>query len=336
MTIGLEVVVVTRNSARHIGACIESIVSVGCSPIVVDNGSTDDTLEIVRAKSREAKVIPTGENLGYGKAMNLGFAQTLGEFVILSNPDVIFLENSIAQMLHYTKTHPRVAVVGPQQMFPDGGWQRSYGELPGIWSGIKDASGITTFQNAIRRALWPKKLDSNEKNVPYVDGAVLLLRREAFLEMNGFDEDFYFYSDESDLCARLTEAGWRVTFLPTAEVIHVRGADSMKVDRSERFVRYMVRSQALLARKHLPRWKATVYSKLQICHFARLAALHRIVRGLTRDKASSVDYRVWFAETHARIWSEFAQCPDSVLAPFVDGRPPADKQIQKANQSGIT
>lgn len=324
MTIGLDVVIVTRNSARHIGACIESIVSTGCFPIVVDNGSTDDTLDIVRAKSGEARIIPTGENLGYGKAMNLGFTQTTGEFVVLSNPDVIFLKNSIPQMLQYTKSHARLAVVGPQQMFPDRSWQRSYGELPGLWSGIKDASGITTLQNAIRRAVWPRKLDSKEKDVPYVDGAVLLVRREAFLEMGGFDEAFYFYSDESDLCARLRAAGWRVAFVPAAEVVHVRGADSMKVDHSERFVRYMVQSQALLARKHLPQWKATAYSKLQICHFARLAALHRIVRGLTRGKSSTVDYRIWFAETHARIWSEFAQCPDSVFAPFADARRPTD------------
>jgi hypothetical protein len=315
-----EAVVVTRNSARFIGPCIESLLAANCLPVIVDNGSADNTLEIVRSRSNDARIIATGENLGYGKAMNLGFRETRGEIVILSNPDVVYLEHSIRKLTELLESNVRIGVVGPQQMFPDRTWQRSYGELPGLWSGIKDASGITTLKNAMRRGLWPRKLDSKEKDVPYVDGAVLAVRRKAFLEMGGFDEAFYFYSDESDLCARLRKAGWRVVFLPTAEVIHVRGADSMKVDRSDRFVRYLVQSQALLASKHLPAWQASFYSKLQICQFARLGALQRIARGLTRSKESTADYKIWLADTHARIWKEFARCPDLAFSPFDEGR----------------
>lgn len=323
-----EVVVVTRNSEKHIGAFVDSVVRSGSSLIVVDNGSTDGTLGVIRTHCPRARIIATGENLGYGKAMNLGFQETTGQFVVLSNPDVVFLDHSIARMLKFLDENPTVAVVGPQQMFPDRSWQRSYGELPGVWSGIKDACGITTLKNVMRRSLWPRRFDSKEKDVPYVDGAVLAVRREAFLEMGGFDESFYFYSDESDLCARLRKAGWRVTFLPAAEVIHVRGADSMKVDRSERFVRYMVQSQALLASKHLPGWKAAIYSRLQVWQFARLGALHRIVRRLTQNK-SATDYKVWLADTYASIWKEFVRCPRLAFAPFGETR--SSSVNQKSN-----
>jgi GT2 family glycosyltransferase len=300
----VEVVIVTRNSAGHIGPCVESILAQGGLPIVVDNGSADATLEIVREKCPEARIVATKENLGYGKAINLGFHKTKGEIVILSNPDVVYLAGAIPRMVEFLNTNARVGCVGPQQIFPDGNWQKSYGDLPGIWPGIKDAVGITTLHNRIRRALWPRRIDRKAKEVPYVDGGVLVVRRQAFEQMGGFDEAFYFYSDESDLCGRLKEAGWKVFFFPSAKVIHVRGADSARVDRSDRFVRYMVNSQCLLANRRLPPWQAQLYAKLQICHFVRLWWMARLLRLFSKE--ASLEYKVWFFGTYVRIWKEAA------------------------------
>jgi N-acetylglucosaminyl-diphospho-decaprenol L-rhamnosyltransferase len=329
-TKGVEVVVVTRNSGAHIGACVASIVAAGALPIVVDNGSADNTLEIVRAKCLEAVIIATGENLGYGKAMNLGFREAKGEFVILSNPDVVFLKDSIRQMTEFLQRNPKIGITGPQQMFPDRSWQRSYGDLPGIWTGIKDATGITTLQNQVRRMFWPRRIDRKPKEVPYVDGAVLAVRRDAFSEMYGFDEDFFFYSDESDLCARLRKTGWGVVFFPGAEVIHVRGADSAKVDRSDRFVRYMVKSQSLLARKHLPAWKARVYSRLQVWHFIRLGFIYRLLQWFGREKSSS-EYKLWMFDAYVRIWKEALRAPELMQSPSPYDPPNECKEAGKAN-----
>ena len=301
----VEVVVVTWNSAGHIGPCVESIVAAGALPIIVDNGSMDDTLEVVRSRCPEAKIIATGENLGYGRAMNLGFKETTGDFVILCNPDVVFQSDSISQMVVFLKKNPRIGVTGPQQMFPDRSWQRSYGDLPGIWSGFKDAVGITTLHNAVRRVLWPRRLDRSPKKVPYLDGAVLAVRREAFLRVNGFDEDFFLYAEECDLCARLRQAGWGVVFFPFAEVIHVRGATSTKVDRSERLVRYHVASQYLLALKHLPPWKTKAYARLQTAHYGRLAWSYRILNRLRQSDGRFSD-KVRFLGQYSRIWGEQA------------------------------
>jgi N-acetylglucosaminyl-diphospho-decaprenol L-rhamnosyltransferase len=303
----IEVVVVTHNSARHIGPCVDSICAAGAKPIVVDNGSTDDTSKIVKSKSAgTAWFMPTGENLGYGRAMNIGFRQTTGEFVILSNPDVVFLGDSIPYMAEFLRTNPQVGILGVQEVFPDGSWQRSYGDLPGIWCGIKDAVGITTLHNQIRRALWPRKLDRKPKEVGYPDGAVLAVRREAFVQADGFEEEFYFYSDESDLSARMQKMGWKIMFSPESQVMHIRGADSAKRDRSERYLRYMAMSQHLLAATHLPRWKARLYSRLQICHFVRLGLIYRIRQWFGGDLAE-IEYKRWMFSTYTRIWKELCR-----------------------------
>jgi GT2 family glycosyltransferase len=186
----------------------------GALPIIVDTGSTDNTLEIVRSLWPGAKVIATGEDLGCCRALNIGFKETTGDFVILSNPDVVFLDDSISQMTEFLRKNQKVGVAGPQQMFPDRSWQRSYGDLPGIWSGIKDAMGITMLRLGAREILWPRRIDRGPKEVPYVDGAVLVLRRQAFVEIGGFDEEFFIYSGECDLCARLRKAGWKAVFFP--------------------------------------------------------------------------------------------------------------------------
>jgi len=305
-----DVVVVTWNSARHIAACIDSICRAGGRPIVVDNGSSDDTLEIVRSKSGgTATAIATGQNLGYGKAMNLGFKETTGDFVVLSNPDVVFLGNSIRYMIDYLKKNSRTGIVGIQQMFPDGRWQRSYGDLPGIWSGIKDAVGITTVHNHLRRAAWPQKIDRRPKEVAYVDGAVLTVRRDAFLAADGFDEDFYFYAEECDLCARLRSMGWHIRFLPEEQVIHIRGAHSVERDTSDRYVRYHVDTQYLLARRHLPAWKARLYAKLQAAHYKRLMWTYRCL-GKAVAPPNDVHRKIQLFADYLRIWQQCARNPN--------------------------
>jgi N-acetylglucosaminyl-diphospho-decaprenol L-rhamnosyltransferase len=303
----IEVVIVTHNSSGHIGSCVESVVAAGALPVIVDNGSTDNTLDIVRSRCPGAKIIATGENLGCGRALNVGFKETTGDFVILSNPDVVFLDYSISKMTEFLRKNQKVGVTGPQQMFPDRSWQRSYGDLPGIWSGIKDAVGITTLRIGARRTLWPRRIDRKPKEVPYVDGAVLAVRREAFLEMGGFDEEFFIYSGECDLCARLTKAGWKTVFFPLAEVIHIRGADSVRVDNSDRFVRQMVDGQRKLAKKHLPLWQAEFYMRSQWVSFVLKAVACRCARIVLPKRMGTprMMARIQFFETYLRV---FRQC----------------------------
>src|SRR5208283_1727266 len=165
------------------------------------------------------------------------------------------------------------------------------------------AVGITTLHNQLRRVWWPRRIDRRPKEVPYVDGAVLAVRREAFEGVKGFDEDFFFYAEECDLCARMKKAGWDVVFFPEAQVIHVRGASSTKTDVSERFVRFQVTSQYLLTSKHLPEWKVRAYARLQVAHFDRLWVMYRLLRRV-RGPSSVRDGNIRTFDTLARIWKE--------------------------------
>jgi N-acetylglucosaminyl-diphospho-decaprenol L-rhamnosyltransferase len=300
-----EVVIVTYNSARHIGPCLDSIRRNGATAIVVDNGSQDTTEQIVRGYE-EAQFVPAGGNLGYGKSINLGFQRTTGEFVVLSNPDIVYAPGSIEVMVEYLRSHPEAGIVGAQQTFPDGSWQRSYGDLPSIGSGLKDAMGYTSLQHWIRRLAWPRKLDRKPKEVPYVDGGVLVVRRTAFEEMGGFDELFYFYADESDLCARMHKAGWKVVFVPSAQVIHARGGDSMKVDRSDKFLRYLVTSKVLLAERYIPGWRSKVYAWLEAIYFLELAFVYRVLwvirSGVGKNRISD---KIWTLNSCISIWREY-------------------------------
>jgi N-acetylglucosaminyl-diphospho-decaprenol L-rhamnosyltransferase len=299
----VAIVIATHNSAGFIGPCLASIESSGAQIIVIDNGSKDETKSIIR-RYPEIQLIETDANLGYGKAINLG-AKAVGEgckYLILSNPDVIYRDDSVATLISFLKSHPEIGITGPRQVSPTGGWQRSYADTPGVWVGVKDVVGINSAVRCYRRLRWPKRVDNRPKEVGYVCGAVLALPRVAYLQANGFDEDFYFYSEESDLCLRLRKMGWKVVFCPFTEIVHYGGGSSTRVDTSDRFYRYLTTSQTRLAKKHLPLWKARIYVWLQKMYFQRLAYMLRFIRifAPTRD----ISRRIEITDIHVRLWAD--------------------------------
>jgi N-acetylglucosaminyl-diphospho-decaprenol L-rhamnosyltransferase len=272
----IEALVVTHNSEKHIVACLDSLQANSAAPIVVDTGSTDSTIQLVAERGPSVKLIRPGGKVGYGRALNLGFRQTVGDYVLLSNSDVVYLPLSITEMIEFLDKNSDVGLVGPQQMFPDGSWQWSYGDLPGIWSGLKDAIGVTTLRNACRYWLWPRKIDRKPIDVPYLVGAVLLVRRKAFEEVGGFDESFFPGSDDCDLCIRMQKSGWRTVFCPLAEVVHIRGGDFAHVPAAAH-LRGLVETQIRLARKYLPAWQARLYFWLEQVQFQRLSLIYQSV-----------------------------------------------------------
>ncbi|MGA9565863.1 MAG: glycosyltransferase family 2 protein [Candidatus Korobacteraceae bacterium] len=220
-----EVIVVSFNSAQDIRACVSSIISSGGVPVVVDNGSTDETLQILADDFPQVRVLRNRRN-SYSCAANIGLANTAGDVVILSNADVIYPPNSISRLCTYVNSHGRIGVLGPQQVFPDGSWQRSWGMVPGIMEALCEFFCITTLYNATRRGLWPVRVNRRTLNVGYVDGAVMTIRRRAFDSIRGFDERFPFSSEDTDFCLRARRAGWQVVALPTFDVVHRRGGSS--------------------------------------------------------------------------------------------------------------
>lgn len=281
----VEVVVVTHDSQKHIAPCLDSLKTNGAVAVVVDNESNDSTTRIVSEQYPQVKLIPARGNLGYGRSVNKGFRETTGEFVLLSNSDVIYLPGSIQRLVDLLMDNADIGLVGPQQIFPNGGWQWSYGDLPGLWSGFKAASGVTTFQNACHKWFWPRRIDREPKDVPYVGGAAVLVRRKAFEAIGGFDESFFRYGDEADLCARLHKAGWRTVFCPASEVIHVRGGDSVQISPFE-LLQNMVDSDMRVARKHLSPSHAAFYFRLKQLEYQRLSLMYKALHVLAPSKVT--------------------------------------------------
>ncbi len=190
-----HVLIVTYNSKTFIKDCINSLLGSDNAQItisVIDNSSTDGTVDFIEQNYPSVRVLKNTENLGYAIAINNGFEGTAEEFLIIANADVIFERDSISKLTTYLAEHPNVGIVGPQQVFPNNKWQRSYGNVPGFSDSIKNLIGITTVQNMLRRCLWPLKIDSRPRKVGYIDGAVMAVRRKAYDDIGDCDSNVFF------------------------------------------------------------------------------------------------------------------------------------------------
>src|SRR5256885_6863911 len=123
-----EAVVVTYQSAKYVRSCLNSLHN-AAGIVVIDNGSRDGSCEIIANEFPKVRLISAGANLGYGKALNLGISKTSSPIVFAANADTIFPEGSLETLARFLREQPRVGVVGPQQLFPNGSWQRSYGDV---------------------------------------------------------------------------------------------------------------------------------------------------------------------------------------------------------------
>jgi N-acetylglucosaminyl-diphospho-decaprenol L-rhamnosyltransferase len=218
-----SVVVVTYNSAAWIERCLESVR--GLETIVVDNGSTDGTVALVRERFPAVRLLAQ-ENAGMGGGNNAGMRIASGRYFLLLNSDAWVVGDAVAQLVAFADEHPEAAVVGPRLLNPDGSLQRSARAFPTLWR--------LATEYLFLRKLAPRSRTLNRfyeggfdhdvvREVDWLFGACLLVRRDAADEVGLFDEDFFMFSEETDWCYRFRQAGWKVYFFPGAEVVHVGG-----------------------------------------------------------------------------------------------------------------
>lgn len=149
----VSVIIISYNTATLTLKCIASVRATfsDCPIIVVDNRSPDDTVKQVQKHFPDIHVIVSPENKSYANAVNIGMHACKTDYAIVSNADVEFKDSSISVLADYLANHPKVGVVAPQQVFPNGSWQRSYGYVPGIKEGILDFLLITTIEHFLRK-----------------------------------------------------------------------------------------------------------------------------------------------------------------------------------------
>jgi N-acetylglucosaminyl-diphospho-decaprenol L-rhamnosyltransferase len=224
----VDVVVVNFNAGRFLDAClttIENCVDTNGNNavtriLVVDNGSTDDSGETVR-KHPNVEWLQTGVNLGFGKAANRGVAATNAPYVLLINPDTEIDPKAIAEMAAMLNENEGVGVVGPQVLNTDGSRYPSARSFPNLI----DAAGHAFIGLINPNNPWSRRY-LNPGTIDWVSGTAMLLRRTAFDAVGGFDEDYFMYVEDVDLCWRLRKLHWRVAVAEKALVTHHIGGSS--------------------------------------------------------------------------------------------------------------
>ena len=220
----VSVVVVTFNAMPWIERALESVR--GHETIVVDHGSTDGTLELVRERFPEARLIEQ-ENKGLGGGSNAGMRVASGTYFLLLNSDAWALDDAVERLAAFADEHPEGAVVGPRLLNPDGSLQRSVRGFPSVWRLATEYLFLRKLAPRSRalNSFYGAGFDHDEvREAEFLMGACLLVRREAADTVGLFDEDFFMFSEETDWCYRFRQAGWSVLFTPEAEFVHVGGA----------------------------------------------------------------------------------------------------------------
>jgi len=234
-TADLSVILVSRDTRDLTLRCLDAVgaslagARVTWEAILVDNASGDGTVAATRAAFPEVRIIETGANRGFGAGCNLGLRAAGGRAILFLNPDTEPLADALPRLLDTLWGDPALGLVGPALRYPDGRPQGARRRFP---------TRLTPFlESTIVQQYWPQnrtldryyladRPDDTRQDVDWLYGACLLARRAALRAVGGFDEGYFMYSEELDLCARLRAAGWRIAYEPAATVVHHEGASS--------------------------------------------------------------------------------------------------------------
>jgi GT2 family glycosyltransferase len=238
-------VVVTYNALPWIEQCLESVR--GEETIVVDNGSNDGTVEVVRELFPEARVIEQ-QNLGLAAGWNAGMAVASGRYFLILNADAWLTDGALGRLVRHADEHPEAAVVGPKLLNTNGTLQRSVRGFPTLWRLATEYFFLRKLAPRTRllNAFYAGGFEHDEaRDVEVVMGACMLVRREAVEQVGPLDDAFFLFSEETDWCYRFRQAGWKVRFFPGAECVHVGGAS-----HGGRMLRENVRGHLRFLAKH--------------------------------------------------------------------------------------
>ncbi|GAA1000830.1 glycosyltransferase family 2 protein [Nocardiopsis tropica] len=234
--ITLAVVTVTYSPGEHLENFLNSIDGAfsGATPrvIMADNGSTDGSPEAAAQAHDEAELLRTGAKLGYGGAINYAVARVQDDpdFLLISNPDVVFGPGSIDELIAAAGRHPDAGSLGPLIHDPDGTVYPSARSVPNMVSGIGHALlGTVWKSNPWTRAYQQAQAEITEREAGWLSGSCLLVRPAAFESIGGFDDRYFMYMEDVDFGDRLARAGWRNVYVPSAEIVHAKGHAAGKV-----------------------------------------------------------------------------------------------------------
>ncbi len=256
------VVVVNYESGDALLRCVEGWQAEGAAEVVVvDNGSTDGSVALLGHRPGVSVLTPGG-NLGYGAAANRGLAATTAPTVLVCNPDLEVAAGALDALADALGSDPGLALVGPLIRTPAGDRYPSARQFPSLVDAAGHALlGLFAPDNRFTRAYQQSHLDAagdGLRIVDWVSGACFLVRRPPFEQVGGFDESYFMYAEDVDLCWRLTRAGWRIGYAPSATVTHLQGISTdrhpyrMIIEHHRSLLRFAARSSTGWRRVMLP------------------------------------------------------------------------------------
>lgn len=230
----ISILCVTFNSADYLPEfflSLEGLPGDAFETILVDNHSSDSTVETIRHWGGVFRLIENEQNLGWSVANNQGLEAAKGDFVFFANPDIWFEPENLQKLAGFLDEHPEFAAVAPQLLNPDASVQPSCRRLPGLADMVFQMAGLALFfpKTIFNRWKMPEFNHKSFREVEQPMASAILVRRTVFEKIGGLDERFFVFFGDVDLCRRLKEAGFRIAFWPEAKVFHRLGGSTRKM-----------------------------------------------------------------------------------------------------------
>jgi hypothetical protein len=232
---GIAILIVSWNCKESLHECLSSLsrnAPSGIDIIVVDNASPDSTAGMVREEFPDTILSVQSENLGFAKANNLALSMTNAEYLLILNPDTRIYPGTIEALSDYLDQYPKAGLASPQIVDKSGVIVPSVFRFPSIWNYWTEHSLFLNLIKRLRRSLKPKHphtgFPSKPEEIEWATGAAFMVRRAALEGQPLFDERFFLYSEDVDLCLRLKKGGWKRYLIPTSRVCHMHRQSSRK------------------------------------------------------------------------------------------------------------
>ena len=234
----ISLIIISWNTREILRKCLDKIAdaagSAGYETIVVDNGSSDGSQEMVRGDFPEVRLIENRENLGFPKAVNQGIVESRGRYLGIMNSDTLALPGSLKQLVQFLEDNPETGAVGPQLISTDNHLQYSGGYAPSPFSAFNELAGVNLLLGKRSRKLFIRSRSQKAAvSVDWLCAACLVVRRSAVDDAGMFDDTHFMYAEDIEFGLRLRAHGWKLHFLPGVRVIHYGGASSAGVPETK-------------------------------------------------------------------------------------------------------